>query len=217
MWNVIRIVSRWCNMCLVTSTVMESELKDNGCKHLDLWKRGVDTRTFNPSFKSEEMRARMTQGREGPLLVHVGRLGAEKNIQAIRDMMEQIPGSNLAIVGDGPMRGQLEEHFKGTNTLFMGMMTGEALSQAYASADVFVMPSESETLGFVVLEAMASRVPVVCVAAGGLTDIILDDSMGLLYPPGEYGAAAKHIQKLVEEEEFREKIAQGGFDEVQKW
>jgi glycosyltransferase involved in cell wall biosynthesis len=67
-----------------------------------------------------------------------------------------------------------------------GMMKGQELSEAYASADVFVMPSETETLGFVVLEAMASAVPVVAVAAGGLTDIISQDGKtGLLYSPGQ--------------------------------
>jgi sulfoquinovosyltransferase len=74
----------------------------------------------------------------------------------------------------------------------MGMMHGDALSQAYASADVFVMPSETETLGFVVMEAMASGLPVVAVAAGGITDIITrDGEIGFLYQPGDYARAAE--------------------------
>jgi len=218
MWALIKMCSRWCNLCLVTSSVMQKELADNGCKQLDLWQRGVDTKTFNPSFRSEDMKKTMTGGKDGPLLVHVGRLGAEKNIKAIKLMLEAIPGSCLAIVGDGPQRAELEEFFQGTNTKFMGMMRGDALSQAYASADVFVMPSESETLGFVVLEAMASKAPVVSVAAGGLTDIITEDGkMGLLYQPGDYDTAIEHIKKLVSDAAFREKIAEGGYSEVQKW
>lgn len=101
----------------------------------------------------------------------------------------QVPGARLALVGDGPSRAELQESFTGmTNVKFMGMMSGDALSQAYASADAFVMPSETETLGFVVLEAMASGVPVVAVAAGGILDILTQPgTTGLLYQPDDYG------------------------------
>jgi sulfoquinovosyltransferase len=80
------------------------------------------------------------------------------------------------------------------------MMKGVELSEAYASADIFVMPSETETLGFVVLEAMASGVPVVAVAAGGLTDIITQPgTTGLLFAPGDYAACAGHVRRLIED------------------
>ena len=188
---------------------MEAQLAEKGCKQLDVWKRGVDTVMFNPRFRSAAMRQRMSNGNEGPLLVHVGRLGAEKNIKAIREMMATIPNCCLAIVGDGPQRAELEEYFEGTRTVFMGMMNGQDLSEAYASGDAFVMPSESETLGFVVLEAMASKMPVLSVAAGGLTDIITEDGkMGLLYQPGDYDAANKQLAKLIDDPAFRERIAQ---------
>jgi sulfoquinovosyltransferase len=88
------------------------------------------------------------------------------------------------------------------------MMKGEALSQAYASADIFVMPSETETLGFVVLEAMASGVPVVAVAAGGLTDIITQPGKtGLLYEPGDYAAAAQLVKQLIADPDMRQKVS----------
>ena len=120
---------------------------------------------FHPRFRSEAMRSRLTGGHpEAPCVVHVGRLGAEKNIGALKEVLALLPkGSRLAVVGDGPARQELEEHFKGTDTVFLGMLQGEELSAAYASGDVFVMPSETETLGFVVLEAMSSGVPVVAV------------------------------------------------------
>jgi sulfoquinovosyltransferase len=88
------------------------------------------------------------------------------------------------------------------------MMKGEALSQAYASADIFVMPSETETLGFVVLEAMASGVPVVAVAAGGLTDILTQPGKtGLLYAPGDYAAAAQLVKQLIADPEMRQRVS----------
>jgi len=217
MWAIIRECSRWCQLHLVTSTVMEKELKENGCKHLDVWQRGVDTNTFNPKFKSDAMRGQMADGREGPLLVHVGRLGSEKNVGFLKGILERIPEANLAIVGDGPERAELEAHFAGTRTKFMGMRSGEELAQCYASGDVFLMPSESETLGFVVLEAMASGVPVVAVAAGGLTDIIEDKKTGLLYPSKDLDQAVELTQSLLQDPARREQIAQGGYEDVQKW
>ena len=84
----------------------------------------------------------------------------------------RLPMVRLALVGTGPDADALKDYFKGTKTVLTGIMTGEALSQAFASADVFVMPSDSETLGFVVLESMASGVPVVGADAGGIPDLI---------------------------------------------
>ena len=108
------------------------------------------------------MRSMLTGGEpEKPLLLYVGRLGAEKNIQMIKSVLEARPDARLAIVGGGPAEADLRKTFEGMPVVFTGLMRGEALSRAYAAADVFVMPSESETLGFVVLEAMASCVPTV--------------------------------------------------------
>ena len=101
------------------------------------------------------MRSRLTAGEpHRPLLLYVGRLGAEKNINLIRKVLDRIPETRLAIVGSGPAEPELRETFANTDTVFMGLMQGEALSRAYAAADLFVMPSESETLGFVVLEVV---------------------------------------------------------------
>merc|ERR1740139_1893999 len=120
------------------------------------------------------------------LMVYVGRLGNEKRLMDIKPMLEKLgDGVRLCIVGDGPQAEELEEYFKGTNTVFTGQMGGDELSAAFASADVFVMPSDSETLGFVVLESMASGVPVVGAKAGGIPNLIKDGVDGFLVPPGD--------------------------------
>ena len=123
------------------------------------------------------MRSRLTDGHpEDPVMIYVGRLGNEKNLKFLKGILGRSPNLRLAFVGDGPAREELHSYFSGTKTTFVGMLHGDDLSAAYASADVFVMPSETETLGFVVMEAMASQVPVVAVRAGGIPDIINDDS-----------------------------------------
>jgi len=107
----------------------------------------------------------------------------EKNLEFLKGILARIPNLRLALVGDGPGREDLKKIFAGTKTIFTGMLHGNELSSAYASADVFVMPSETETLGFVVMEAMASEVPVVAVRAGGIPDIITTQGNSEPYSP----------------------------------
>ncbi|WIA33616.1 hypothetical protein OEZ86_006739 [Tetradesmus obliquus] len=218
MWSIIRWCTRRADLTLVTSKAMKEELERNRCRprSIEVWQRGVDTDVFNPKHKCAAMRARMSEGHpEAPLLVYVGRLGAEKNTEALKDILLQVPGARLALVGDGPQRQELEQMFQGMPVKFMGMMKGLELSEAYASADIFVMPSETETLGFVVLEAMASGVPVVAVGAGGLTDIVAPGKTGLLYKPGEYAQAAQYVRQLIADPDMRSRIAKAARREVE--
>jgi glycosyltransferase involved in cell wall biosynthesis len=128
------------------------------------------------------MRARLTGGHpESPLLVYVGRLSAEKNIERLKPILEALPGTSLALVGDGPHRKALAEHFAGLPVHMPGFLRGEELAAAYASADLFVMPSRTETLGLVVLEAMSSGLPVVGARAGGIPEMIVDGVTGTLF------------------------------------
>jgi sulfoquinovosyltransferase len=163
MWDCIRMWTKKADVTMVTSSILQDELRGEGCPRLEVWQKGVDTVAFNPKFRSEACRRDvLCGGRPGKVIGCVGRLGAEKNLYDLKAILAKCPeGTNLALIGDGPERTKLEEHFKGTNTTFTGMLLGDDLAAAYASLDVFVMPSESETLGFVVMEAMASGVPVV--------------------------------------------------------
>lgn len=157
--------------------------------------------------------------RKKHLLLSVGRLGHEKNLSFLRPVLERLPDAHLAFVGDGPARAALEEEFAGLPVSFLGMQSGKALSAAYASADVFVMPSESETLGFVVLEAMASAVPPVAVRAGGIPDVVGDGegTTAFLYEPGDVDGAVARVRALLDSPARREAMGRAARNEVSKW
>lgn len=196
---VIRMVHNQADLTLVTSPQLKEELLSFGVKRVAVWKKGIDTERFNPKYKSATMRARLSDGHpEAPLLVYVGRLGAEKKLKTLHGVLERMPHARLAIVGTGPAEAELKEYFKGTNTVFTGIMHGEELSQAFASADIFLMPSDSETLGFVILESMASGVPVIGANAGGIPNVIFHGKTGFLVPVGDEAAFAARAQELLE-------------------
>jgi len=96
----------------------------------------------------------------------VGRLAPEKGIERLKAILRKVPGARLAIVGDGPARGDLEREFEGLPAVFTGVLQGEDLAGAYASADAFLFPSTTDTLGLAMIEALASGIPVV--ADGGI-------------------------------------------------
>jgi glycosyltransferase involved in cell wall biosynthesis len=198
-WKLMRERHRRANLNLCTSTAMIADLRAHGIGNLALWERAVDAERFRPEARSAAMRARLTDGRpDGPLLLYVGRLSAEKNVARLLELFPAIPGMRLAIVGDGPLRRELERQFAATATVFTGYLEGEALAQAYASADLFVMPSETETLGLVLMEAMAAGCPVVACRAGGVPDAVRDGASGdgatgFLFDPGRPSSCVETV------------------------
>lgn len=225
MWAFLRLLHATAHLTLTVSPAMVDELANNRAvndrSQIQVWKKGVDSDTFHPRFRSDAMRSRLTGGHpERPVLIYVGRLGFEKNLFFLRELLDRNPGVAMAFVGDGPARSELQAKFKGTPTTFLGTLHGEELSSAYASADVFVMPSESETLGFVVLEAMASQLPVVAVRAGGIPDIITPQDNGVtgfLYEPSDVDRAAELIGQLTKDQDLRARVGARARQEVSKW
>jgi len=161
------------------------------------------------------MREKLSNGNiDAPLFLYVGRLGKEKKIERLKQVLEAMPGCRLALVGKGPYEQTLRELFKDLPVVFAGEMKGEALSQAFASCDLFLMPSDSETLGFVVLEAMASGVPVVASAAGGLIDIVNHNVTGFLADNNDtMEDFIEHTKRLVNDVNTRRSMQEAG----RKW
>ena len=181
-WRIMRIRHNRATLNLCTSMAMMDQLREHGIDRVALWPGGVDTARFRPDRRSAAMRARLTEGHpRSPLLVYVGRLSAEKDIERLKPILEAVPGARLALIGDGPHRETLQEHFAGMPVHMAGFLRGDELADAYASGDVFVMPSRTETLGLVVLEAMSSGLPVVGARAGGIPEMIAEGVSGYLF------------------------------------
>uniref|UniRef100_A0A7N1A6Q2 Uncharacterized protein n=1 Tax=Kalanchoe fedtschenkoi TaxID=63787 RepID=A0A7N1A6Q2_KALFE len=224
MWMVIKFLHTAADLTLVPSAAIAKDLQEAkvaAANTIRLWNKGVDSDSFHPRFKTSEMRVRLSNGEpEKPLIIHVGRLGVEKSLEFVKRVMDRLPDVRIAFIGDGPYREELENMFAGMPAVFTGMLQGEELSQAYASGDVFIMPSESETLGLVVLESMSSAVPVVAARAGGIPDIIPPEDegkTGYLFTPGDLEDCLSKLVPLLENKELRERIGRAARQEMEKY
>jgi glycosyltransferase involved in cell wall biosynthesis len=200
--------------------LIQQDMLRMGVHNVGLWRRGVDAEKFNPRFRSAEMRQRLSGGHpDDPILLYVGRLSSEKRLEMLKPVLEQIPNVRLALVGDGPAREDLQTAFAGTPTTFVGYLKGEALSQAYASADVFVFPSALETFGLVVVEAMAAGLPVVASRVGGIPDVVEEGITGYTFEVGDTAGLIDGVRRIISQPE---RIAAMGrdaraFAETQSW
>ena len=223
LWELLKAAHNQALLNLCTSTAMVKELSDKGIQNTALWQRGVDTDIFRPDLRSDTMRQKLLGqfSDEGALLIYVGRLSAEKQIERIKPVLDSLPKARLALVGDGPYRNQLEKLFENTPTTFVGYLSGEELASAYASGDAFLFPSSTETLGLVLLEAMAAGCPVVGANKGGIPDIITDGTNGCLYDPdGENNGTAsliKATEKLLGDKNERQEMRNAARLEAERW
>jgi glycosyltransferase involved in cell wall biosynthesis len=198
LWAALRGIHNRADLNLCPSGATLAELAAHDFRRLRVWTRGVDTERFHPRKRSDVWRRRLSGDRpDAPLLLYVGRLSPEKRVDWLRPLLKALPQARLAIVGDGPARSKLEETFAGAATTFTGYLRGEALARAYAAADLFVFPSANETLGNVVLEAMASGLPVVAARAGGPLDVVVEGENGLMFAPDDQDEMITAVARLV--------------------
>ena len=153
---------------MVSTPTLETELRGRGFKQLRPWSRGVDLAQFSPRTGGSDPIIR-------PVFLYVGRVAVEKNIEAFLAL--DLPGTKV-VVGDGPQRSELQSRFPEVS--FRGALTGAALAEAYRQADVFVFPSKTDTFGVVMLEALASGLPVAAFPVMGPRDVIGGTRAGVL-------------------------------------
>jgi glycosyltransferase involved in cell wall biosynthesis len=203
---------------ITVSSIMRDELSRRGFERVHCWPPAVDVDLFNRERNSLAMRARLAgEHADRKLLLTVSRLAPEKNIEFLADVLDRLPEACLAVVGDGPHRAALERRFAGKAVRFVGYLKGAALAAAYASADAFVYASETETMGNVVLEAMASGCPVVAPRAGGIPSLLRHDETGTLYSPGSLEEAVRCARKVLFDAPFRHRLASDARDWVAGW
>jgi glycosyltransferase involved in cell wall biosynthesis len=219
LWELLKTAHNQAQLNLCTSSAMVSELAAKGIQHTALWQRGVDTDLFRPALRSNAMRARLHGDHDdtGNLLLYIGRLSAEKQIERIRPVLAALPQTRLALVGDGPYRSQLERLFEGTATTFVGYLAGEDLASAYASGDAFLFPSSTETLGLVLLEAMAAGCPVVGANRGGIPDIVSHGENGCLYDPDDPPSLIAAVHTLLGDQDARRTLRASARQEAERW
>jgi len=174
------------------------ELLGAGVDHIAQIGRGVDTALFAPSHRSAAMRGAWLEGRGGPVVLHVGRLAPEKNLEAVFDAFAAIrarsPEARLVLVGDGPLREAIARTHP--EALRLGWRHGVDLARCYASGDLLLFPSLTETFGNVTLEAMASGLPVVAFDQGGAGELIVDGVNGVLVPADDAKSFAGRAAQL---------------------
>lgn len=205
-WSYMKWFHRNCRAIFAPSQETIHLLQSKGLSHLELWSRGVDCDKFTPEKRSGRVRE-LYGIKEQYLLLFVGRLAPEKDLDVLLQLMHRLPERirsqvHWLVVGDGPMMEQGRREAP-QNVTFTGYRSGEELAAMYASSDLFVFPSATETFGNVVLEAAASGLPAVVADRGGVTEIV------------QHGKTGMHAQ-AGNVESFLEAIADW-FDEPDKW
>lgn len=209
-WSYVRNLHNRAALNLCTSAATRDQLYEQGIKRIRIWPQGVDARRFHPDRASKEWRVRLSGGHpDEKILLYVGRLAPEKDIGRLRTVLQELPGTRLAIVGDGPARKALEKEFQGAPTHFTGLLTGDDLAAAYASSDLFLFPSTTETLGMAMIEGLASGLPVVAARAGAAHEVLSEEETGLLYEPGSEGELVATVRRILDDDALRQSMSRG--------
>ena len=197
-WSILRWFHNRGMATYVPSQDTANELIEQGFNNVELWQRGINFEQFSPEKRSDALR-KSIGAEHVPVLLFVGRLVKEKDlddvISADRYLKEWNQKYKIVIVGDGPMRPELEESLPDAH--FTGFVKKNELGQWYASSDIFIFPSTTETFGNVILEAFASGIPAIGVRKGGVQDLITDGKTGYLTEPNNPREFAERIQNLL--------------------
>ncbi|HEY9053155.1 MAG TPA: glycosyltransferase family 1 protein [Gammaproteobacteria bacterium] len=189
---------------LAPSPQLVSDLRKLGIHNANLFSRGVDTLVYNPKHRSQKLRQSWQVEDDIPVALYVGRIAAEKNINQVIDtyhaMQHQQPDIKLVMVGNGPLVNKLKKSHP--DIIFTGAKIGDELSQHYASADIFLFASETETFGNVILEAMASGLAVVAYDYAAPRMHIADKQNGTTCEPGDYQSFAANACELVKNQQL---------------
>jgi glycosyltransferase involved in cell wall biosynthesis len=197
-WPYIRWFHGPAQRIMVATETIRAQLREQGLTHLTHWSRGVDLACFSPDAPPPPEYA----GLQGPILLYVGRIAVEKNIEAF--LACPYPGTKV-VVGDGPARSALEAKFP--DARFLGKKTGVELAGCYAGADVFVFPSRTDTFGLVMIEALACGTPVAAFPVPGPLDIVTE----------AVGAMSEDLTRAIDAARYCDRAACAAYGASYSW
>jgi glycosyltransferase involved in cell wall biosynthesis len=211
-WHYLRWFYGQAHTVLCPSRIYEEHLHSRGVTHTGIWSRGVDPAFFHPRFRSEAYRRSFGVGSNDLLVTYIGRIAREKNLKLLLKAWEALLPSRgnaqLVLVGRGPLEEEIRKReIPGVHVT--GLKHGLELSSAYASADIFVFPSATETFGNSLLEAMGSGLPSLSVSAGGVLEFARHGDNAWLVAPNSAAALTQGLRRLMEDSGLRNRISSG--------
>ena len=217
-WALIRRAHRRAHVNLAASEASRDELQAHGVRDVRIWRGAVDLDQFHPRYASADLRRRLTDGHpERRVCLYVGRLAAEKGVERLLPLAAADGDRHVALVGDGPAKAELERVFTGLQATFVGGLAGRELSAAYASADVFVFPSTTDTLGLVMLEAMASGLPVVAARTPASCGLLDRAPAGDVFDPADTESLLAAVRRWLGTPLDRRRLADQARDQLATW
>jgi phosphatidylinositol alpha 1,6-mannosyltransferase len=212
-WHYLRWFYGQAYRVLCPSRMYQQHLHSRGVIHTGIWSRGVDPEEFHPRFRSRAFRESLGLGPDDLLVTYIGRIAREKNLSQLLTAWSSLGpergSAQLALVGRGPLEDAIRRRqIPGVHVL--GLMHGQRLAEAYASADIFVFPSATETFGNSLLKAMGSGLPCLAANAAGVLEFARQGQNAWLVQPNSASAIAQGLRRLLHDGGLRRRLAQGG-------
>lgn len=222
LWKYMRWFHKPLRKIFVPSSHTLQQLRQRGFTNLSIWPRGIDPTVFHPDYDHETIRTKY-HIKEKYVLTYVGRIAKEKDVLLLPEIAEMLPNHikynvHWLVVGDGPMRKELEDIAPG-NMTFAGFVEGEELANIYAASDLFVFPSPTETFGNVMLESLACGTPVVGANAGGVKTIVQNGITGILCEEKDVTEFVQAITSLLTRKHTRKLMGENSvrYAQSQSW
>ena len=217
-WHYLRWFYGQAHRVLCPSRIYEAAVHRHGVTHTGIWSRGVDPAVFSPGFRSEAYRAAVGARPADLVVTYIGRIAREKNLGLLLEAWETLArergGAQLVLVGRGPLEDDIRRReIPGVHVT--GLLLGEELSTAYASADLFAFPSRTETFGNSLLEAMGSGLPALVAAGGGVLEFAEHGRNAWLVEPDSALALASGLRRLLGDASLRRRLADGALATAQ--
>jgi phosphatidylinositol alpha 1,6-mannosyltransferase len=219
-WGYLRWFYGHCRQIYVPTRSMIDVLNQHGItQNIRIWPRGVESNLFTPAKRSLEWRNARDIDDSDVVIIFVSRLVTEKGLDVVIDVIHELERRNVAhrcvIVGEGPERARLQSSLP--KAMFEGHLSGDSLATAYASSDIFLFPSDTETFGNVTLEALSSGLPAVVANATGSNALVADGVNGYLAQPRNAGDFTEHVQRLATVPELRSRMSRAARSSVEPY